>query len=78
MREVAFYKYLQATYFRHEETCDGRGKLLRSCLKEYANIVLMGDLNVNMLAGNTVLTNLLEIYSFKNVVNVQTCYKSEK
>ncbi len=53
-------------------------QLLRSCLKEYKNIVLMGDLNVNMLAGNTALSNLLEIYGFKNLVNTPTCYKGEE
>ncbi len=34
----------------------------------------MGDLNVNMLAGDTGLSHLLEVYGLTNVVKTPTCY----
>ncbi len=37
----------------------------------------MGDLNVNMSAGDTGLSNLLKVYGLTNVVKNPTCYKAE-
>ena len=43
-------------------------QLLSSCYREYKDIVLMGDLNVNMLAGDTGSSRLLEVYGLTNLV----------
>ena len=44
------------------------------CALDYGNIVILGDLNVNMLKSN-VLSDWLDISGLKNVIREPTCHK---
>jgi hypothetical protein len=60
---VIFKRFFQETC---EKVCD-----------TFQNIVIIGDLNFNMLQEN-MLSNIMPTYSFTNVINDVTCFKSSQ
>ena len=49
--------------------------LLDKCVGEQCNVIVCGDININMLKTNC-LQDVLEVQGFKNIVPKPTCYKS--
>ncbi len=44
--------------------------------KERANILVAGDMNVNLIKGGNWLIDVLDVYGLKNVVKQPTCHKN--
>ena len=49
--------------------------LLDKCVSEQCNVIVWGDMNVNMLKTNC-LQDVIEVQGFKNIVSKPTCYQS--
>ena len=49
--------------------------IMNHCIHVDCNIVIMGDLNVNMLKRNNSLTDCLDINGLTNIVKNATCFK---
>ena len=49
--------------------------LLDKYVSEQCNVIVCGDININMLKTNC-LQDVLEVQCFKNIVSKPTCYKS--
>ena len=49
--------------------------LLDKCVSEQCNVIVCGDMNINMIKTNC-LQDVIEVQGFKNIVTKPTCYKS--
>ena len=50
---------------------------LNKLIKKYDNIVMLGDLNIDMKPGcENALTSFCNIYNLKNLIHKPTCYKN--
>ena len=45
------------------------------CYSQYSNIIVMGDLNINMNVGNHCISDVFDIHGIKNIVTSPTCFK---
>ena len=55
---------------------DDLDKLLSTYCSQYTNVVLCGDINVNMLKNNSI-SDIIDVHGMKNFVTKPTCFKSE-
>ena len=56
---------------------DHHDKLLSTYCSQYTNVVINGDINVNMLKNNSI-SDVIDVHGMKNIVIKPTCFKSEK
>ena len=50
--------------------------MLSTYCSQYTNVVLCGDINVNMLKNNSI-SDIVDVHGMKNIVTKPTCFKSE-
>ena len=50
--------------------------MLGKLYHEYINVILVGDININMSKPPSTINDALEVYGFVNIVNVHTSHKS--
>ena len=50
--------------------------MLTTYFSQYINVVLCGDINVNMLKNNSI-SDIVDVHETKNFVTKPTCFKSE-
>ncbi len=50
--------------------------LLNSSLKDYSNVILLGDLNINVSKPNHPLKELFQVTGVQNIVSAPTCFKN--
>ena len=53
-----------------------KNKMLSTYCSQYTNVVLCGDINVNMLKNNSI-SDIVDVHGMKNIVTKPTCFKSE-
>ena len=70
---VAIYRSPSTPYSVLEEKLT---IILDKCFNECENVYVIGDLNVNFLNSKHAMTELLDLYSLKNIVKGPTCFKS--
>ena len=55
---------------------DHLDKMLSAYCSQYTNVVLCGDINVNMLKNNNI-SDIVDVHGMKSIVTKPTCFKSE-
>ena len=70
---VAVYK---PPPIKNESFINELSNLSEKMLTESSDILLLGDMNINMLLSNNKLNDFCGIYGFKNMVKEPTCFKS--
>ena len=56
--------------------CDVLEAHISKCNSVCPNVIIVGDINVDLLKQGTCVNNILDISGFKNIVNEPTCFKS--
>ena len=74
-------KWLVINMYKEPKTPDATlvdhlDKMLSTYCSQYTNVVLCGDINVNMLKNNSI-RDIVDVHGMKNIVTKPTCFKSE-
>ena len=74
-------KWLVINIYKEPKTPDATlvdhlDKMLSTYCSQYTNVVLCGDINVNMLKNNSI-SDIVDVHGMKNIVTKPTCFKSE-
>ena len=72
-------KWLVINMYKEPKTPDASDhldKLLSTYCSQYTNVVLCGDINVNMLKNNSI-SDIVDVHGMKNIVTKPTCFKIE-
>ena len=72
-------KWLVINMYKEPKTPDATlvdhlDKLLSTYCSQYTNVVLCGNINVNMLKNNSI-SDIIDVHGMKNIVIKPTCFK---